>query len=152
MNRNNSYREKLLYFLDRDEEQEDMLDWIDDLPELDQPDVLRLLASLLKERTEKTGEKEWIEMSNQLAENIDKYEEEILDKKLLLELLIMELEGVKFDIREIEVFLIKIREDLIEKMASVPENYKELKKLAKLAIENEKSFGLYDSSNWTCFL
>ena len=146
------YREKLLYFLDREDEQEAMLDWIDDLPELDQPDVLRLLTTLLQERGENSGEKEWIEISNQLAENIDKYEDEILDKKLDFELLIMQFEGVEFDLEKIELFLIKIREDIFEKMGSNPENYKEIRKLAQLAIDTEKSFGLYDPSNWTYFL
>ncbi len=146
------YREKLLYFLDREEEQEAMLDWIDELPELEQPDVLRLLTTLLQERGENSGEKEWIEISNQLAENIDKYEDEILDKKLDFELLIMQFEGVEFDLEKIELFLIKIREDIFEKMGSNPENYKEIRKLAQLAIDTEKSFGLYDPSNWTYFL
>ena len=146
------YREKLLYFLDREDEQEAMLDWIDELPELEQPDVLRLLTTLLQERGENSGEKEWIEISNQLAENIDKYEDEILDKKLDLELLIMQFEGVEFDLEKIELFLIKIREDIFEKMGSNPENYKEIRKLAQLAIDTEKSFGLYDPSNWTYFL
>ena len=146
------YREKLLYFLDREEEQEAMLDWIDELPELEQPDVLRLLTTLLQERGENSGEKEWIEISNQLAENIDKYEDEILDKKLDFELLIMQFEGVEFDLEKIELFLIKIRENNLEKMGSNPENYKEIRKLAQLAIDTEKSFGLYDPSNWTYFL
>jgi hypothetical protein len=146
------YREKLLYFLDREEEQEAMLDWIDELPELEQLDVLRLLTTLLQERGENSGGKEWIEISNQLAENIDKYEDEILDKKLDFELLIMQFEGVEFDLEKIELFLIKIREDIFEKMGSNPENYKEIRKLAQLAIDTEKSFGLYDPSNWTYFL
>ena len=146
------YREKLLYFLDREDEQEAMLDWIDELPELEQPDVLRLLTTLLQERGENSGEKEWIEISNQLAENIDKYEDEILDKKLDFELLIMQFEGVEFDLEKIELFLIKIREDIFEKMGSNQENYKEIRKLAQLAIDTEKSFGLYDPSNWTYFL
>ena len=146
------YREKLLYFLDREDEQEAMLDWIDELPELEQPDVLRLLTTLLQERGENSGEKEWIEISNQLAENIDKYEDEILDKKLDFELLIMQFEGVEFDLEKIELFLIKIRENNLEKMGSNPENYKEIRKLAQLAIDTEKSFGLYDPSNWTYFL
>jgi len=146
------YRENLLYFLDREDEQEAMLDWIDELPELEQPDVLRLLTTLLQERGENSGEKEWIEISNQLAENIDKYEDEILDKKLDFELLIMQFEGVEFDLEKIELFLIKIREDIFEKMGSNEENYKEIRKLAQLAIDTEKSFGLYDPSNWTYFL
>lgn len=148
MNKPSKYTEKLLYFLYREDEQEAMLDWIEELPELDQPDVLRLLTSLLQERGENTGEQEWIEISNQLAEKIDDFEEEILDNKLDKELFIMQFENTEFDLDKIESFLIKTREDIIEKMGSNPENYKELRKLAKLAINTEKSFGVYDPANW----
>ncbi len=89
MDKTTKYREQLLCFLDRDDEQEAMLDWIEDLPELDQPDVFRLLTSLLQERGENTGEQEWIELSNELVEKIDKFEEEILDYKLDRELFII---------------------------------------------------------------
>jgi hypothetical protein len=148
MDKTTLYKEQLLYFLDREDEQEAMLDWIEDLPVLDQPDVLRLLTSLLQERGKNTGEKEWIEISNQLAEKIDEFEEEILDNKLDKELFIMQFENTEFDLDKIKSFLIKTREDIIEKMGSNPENYKELRKLAKLAINTEKSFGVYDPANW----
>ena len=152
MDKTTLYREQLLFFLDREDEQEAMLDWIEELPELDQPDVLRLLTSLLQERGETTGEKEWIELSNQIAENIDEFEEEILDNKLDKALFMMQFENTEFDLDKIELFLIKTREDIIEKMASNPENDKELRKLAKLAINTEKSFGVYDPTNWTAIL
>ena len=152
MNKPDKYRAQLLCFLENDENYQEMWDWIEELPELDQPDVFRLLVTLLKERGENTGEKDWIEMSNQIAENIDQYEDEILDKKLGKELFIMQFEGVEFEVEKIELFLIKIREDIFEKMGSNPENYKEIRKLAQLAIDTEKSFGLYDPSNWTYFL
>ncbi|SHH03958.1 hypothetical protein SAMN05443549_11234 [Flavobacterium fluvii] len=148
MNKPAKYREQLLYFLENEENYQEMLDWIEELPELDQPDVLRLLATLLKERGENTGEKDWIEISNQIAENIDQYEEEILDKKLDKELFIMQFEGVEFELEKIELFLIETREEIIKKMGSNPETYKEMRKLAKLAINTEKSFGIYDPSNW----
>ena len=64
----------------------------------------------------------------------------------------MQFEGVEFDLEKIELFLIKIREDIFEKMGSNPENYKDIRQLAHLAIDTEKSFGLYDPSNWTYFL
>lgn len=145
------YREQLLCFLDR-EEPEAMLDWIEELPDLDQPDVFRLLTTLLQERGRNTGEKEWIELSNQVAEKIDEFEEEILDYKLDKELFLMQFENTEFDLDKIELFLIKTREDIIEKMASNPDNYNELRKLAKLAINTEKSFGIYDPANWISIL
>ena len=145
------YREQLLYFLDR-EDPEAMLDWIEELPDLDQPDVFRLMATLLQERSRNTGEQEWIELSNQVAEKIDEFEEEILDYKLYKELFLMQFENTEFDLNKIELFLIKTREDIIEKMASNPDNYNELRKLAKLAINTEKSFGLYDPANWIAIL
>jgi len=145
------YREQLLCFLDR-EDPEAMLDWIEELPDLDQPDVFRLMATLLQERSINTGEQEWIELSNQVAEKIDEFEEEILDYKLYKELFLMQFENTEFDLDKIELFLIKTREDIIEKMASNPDNYNELRKLAKLAINTEKSFGLYDPANWIAIL
>ena len=145
------YREQILCFLDK-EEPEAMLDWIEELPELDQPDVFRLLTTLLQERGRNTGEQEWIELSNQVAEKIDEFEEEILDYKLDKELFLMQFENTEFDLNKIELFLIKTREDIIEKMASNPDNYNELRKLAKLAINTEKSFGLYDPANWIAIL
>jgi len=142
------YKEQLLRFLERDDEQEAMLDWIEELPKLDQPDVFRLLTSLLQERGKNTGEQEWIVKANQITEKIDKFEEEILDNKLDKKLFTMQLEGTEFDLDKIELFLIKNREDIIEKMGSNPENYKELLKLATSAINTEKSFGIYDPANW----
>jgi hypothetical protein len=148
MDKTTKYREQLLCFLDRDDEQEAMLDWIEELPKLDQPDVFRLLTSLLQERGKNTGEQEWIEKPNQITEKIYEFEEEILDNKLDKELFIMQFEGTEFELDKIELFLIKTREDIIEKMGSNPENYKELLKLATSAINTEKSFGIYDPANW----
>ena len=148
MNKPDKYRAQLLCFLENDENYQEMWDWIEELPELDQPDVFRLLVTLLKERGENTGEKDWIEMSNQIAENIDQYEDEILDKKLGKELFLMQFEGVEFEVENIELFLTETRKVIIKEMGSDSENYKELRKLAKLAINAEKSFGMYDPSNW----
>jgi hypothetical protein len=148
MNKPAKYREQLLCFLENEENYQKMLDWIEELPELDQPDVFRLLVTILKERGENTGEKDWIEMSNEIAESIDQYEDEILDRKLDKELFIMQFEGVEFEVEKIEYFLTETRKVIIQEMGSNSENYKELRKLAKLAINAEKSIGIYDPSNW----
>ena len=47
MNKPDKYRAQLLCFLENDENYQEMWDWIEELPELDQPDVFRLLVTLL---------------------------------------------------------------------------------------------------------
>jgi hypothetical protein len=142
------YREKLLYFLDREDEPEAMLDWIDDLPELEQPDVLRLLTTLLQERGKNTGEQEWIELSKEIADKIDDYEEEILDKKLDEALFMMQFDKVAVDAEKLELFLDEARKGIIKTILSKPENIKELQKIARLAIKIEKDTGFYSPFNW----
>jgi len=106
----------------------------------------------LQERGKNTGEQEWIELSNQIAEKIDDYEEEILDKKLDKALFMMQFDKVAFDAEKLEFFLIKARKGIIKTILSNPENIKELQKIARLAIKIEKDTGFYDPSNWRVIL
>lgn len=57
MNKKSKYREQLLYYLDKDEDYAAMLDWVKEQPDLDQPDILRELTAILKERHEKTAKR-----------------------------------------------------------------------------------------------
>jgi hypothetical protein len=66
MNKKSKYREQLLYYLDKDEDYADMLDWVTEQPDLDQPDILKELTAIMKERHEKTGEKDWLEKANMI--------------------------------------------------------------------------------------
>lgn len=148
MDKATSYREQLLYYLDKDEEQEAMLDWIEDQPELDQPDILREMEVIFKDRYLKTGEKDWLEKANFIANGIPDFEDEILDKKLDIALLMMQFDKVELETEKVILFLIEARKGIIKTILSNPENIKEVKKLAQLAIKLEKDTGIYDPANW----
>jgi hypothetical protein len=93
----------------------------------------------MKERHEKTGEKDWLEKANMIEEGIDQFEEETLDIKLAENLFITELEKVELDMVQVSLFFITAREAIIENILSNPENNKELWDLAHKAIKAEKS-------------
>jgi hypothetical protein len=80
----------------------------------------------MKERHEKTGEKDWLEKANIIAEGVDQFEEETLDIKLAANLFITELKKVELDMEQVALFFIPAREALIKKILSNPENNKEL--------------------------
>ena len=73
------YTEKLLQFLEREENYPAMLEWIENLPELDQPDVFREMQAFYKERHLKTGEQDWLDKANLIANGLDDFQEEILN-------------------------------------------------------------------------
>jgi hypothetical protein len=50
-----------LRFLENEENYPEMIEWIENLPELDQPDVLREMAAVFKDRHLKTGEQDWLD-------------------------------------------------------------------------------------------
>ena len=82
MNKPSKYTEQLLQFLESEENYSAMLEWIEELPELDQPGVFREMQAFYKERHLKTGEQDWLDKANLIANGIDEFEEEILDNKL----------------------------------------------------------------------
>lgn len=116
--------EQLLHYLDKDEDYADMLDWVKEQPDLDQLDILRELTAILKERHEKTGEKDWFYKANMIEEGIDQFEEETLDIKLAENLFITELEKVELDMEQVALFFIATKEALIENTFSNLENNK----------------------------
>jgi hypothetical protein len=149
MNKKSKYQEQLLCYLDKDEDYAAMLDWVKKQPDLDQPDILRELTAIMKERHEKTGEKDWLEKANIIEEGVDQFEEEILDEKVHKALFMMQFDNVDFAPEKVALFLIAAREGIIKIILSTPENNKELWDLAHKTIKAEKSSGLYDPSNWS---
>lgn len=149
MNGNTLYRERLLYYLDKDEDYIAMMDWVKKQPDLDQPEILRQLTAILKERHEKTGEKDWLEKANIIEEGIDQFEEETLDIKLAENLFITELEKVELDMEQVALFFITVRKAIIENILSNSKNKEELWDLAHKNRKTEKSSGLYDPANWS---
>lgn len=148
MNKPSKYTEELLHFLENEENYPEMIDWIEDQPELDQPDILREMEAIFKDRHLKTGEKDWLDKANFIANGIDDFEEEILDKKLDIALLMMQFDKVELETEKVILFLIEARKGIIKTILSNPENIKEVKKLAQLAIKLEKETGIYDPANW----
>ena len=96
MNKNSSHKEQLLYFLNRDEDFSGMQEWINLQPELNQPDIYRELQAIFKEFYEKTGEKDWLEKALQIENNIEDFEDVLLDEKLANALFLMELEKIAY--------------------------------------------------------
>lgn len=75
MNKPTKYTEELLRFLENEENYPEMIEWIEDLPELDQPDVLREMEAIFKDRHLKTGEQNWLHKANYIADGIGDFEE-----------------------------------------------------------------------------
>ncbi len=152
MNKLTKYTEELLRFLENEEKYPKMIDWIEDQPELDQPDILREMEVIFKDRYLKTGEKDWLDKANFIANGIDDFEDEILDQKLDKALFMMQFDKIELETEKVILFLNKIRLDIIKAILSNPENIREVKKLAKLAIKFEKQTGIYDPANWVAIL
>lgn len=148
MNKQSKYTEELLHFLENEENYPEMIDWIEDQPELDQPDILREMEAIFKDRYLKTGEKDWLDKANFIANGIPDFEEEILDTKLDKALFMMQFDKVEFENEKVILFLNEARISIIKTILSNPENIKEVKKLSKLAIKLEKETGIYDPANW----
>lgn len=148
MNKSSKYTVQLLQFLESEENYPAMLEWIEDLPELDQPGVFREMQAFYKERYLKTGEQDWLDKANFIANGIDDFEEEILDNKLDKALFMMQFDNVEFEAEKVELFLIQSREAVIKIILSNPENRKEMMKIAQQIIKLEKESGIYDPVNW----
>ena len=56
MNNHSKYTEELLRFMENEENYPEMIEWIEELPELDQPDVLREIKAVFKDNYLNTSE------------------------------------------------------------------------------------------------
>ena len=74
MNKPSKYTTELLHFLEDEENYPEMIDWIEEQPELDQPDILREMEAIFKDRYLKTGEKDWLDKANFIANGIDDFD------------------------------------------------------------------------------
>jgi hypothetical protein len=110
------------------------------------------MQAIFKDRYLKTGEKDWLDKANFIANGIDDFEDEILDQKLDKALFMMQFGELELELEQAIWFLNKIRIDIIKAILSNPENIREVKKVAKLAIKFEKQTGIYDPDNWKAIL
>ncbi|WP_426063031.1 hypothetical protein [Flavobacterium sp. DSP2-3-1] len=66
----------------------------------------------MNERYEKTGEKDYLEKVHTIKKGIDKYKEEIRDKKLHKAMFMMQFNNVELNAEHIELFFIDDRKNL----------------------------------------
>ena len=114
MNKPSKYTEELLQFLEDEENYPEMIDWIEEQPELDQPDILREMEAIFKDRYLKTGEKDWLDKANFIANGIDDFEDEILDQKLDKALFMMQFDKVELEPEKVILFLNKTRGAILD--------------------------------------
>lgn len=145
------YRKKLLNFLESDNDFTAMFDWIAQHSELIQMDILRVLSSIVKECFENTEDEDYLEKTKILDKMIDKYEQSILDEKLHKSLFMKEMEARITDEETFGYFIDFVRQDIITRVVSDPENQENWDFVTK-AIQIEKKSGFYNPDNWKAII
>jgi hypothetical protein len=80
MSRINKFKEKIISYLGENEQNGDLMSWMNAQPELDQHDILRALNSLLLENFDTKPGTDKEEVLATLDEKIQGFEESILEK------------------------------------------------------------------------
>lgn len=158
MDKTLKYREKLISILDNSEYEKNVFSWIKTQPDLEQPDLCRVLKDIFIENHHKTGENHWLEISKLIEDGVDEYEEEILYEKLHKNLFCAEMEhalkDAEFTLENVTAFAIYTREALIDSLLSDPKqnSNKKFWEAVHLAIKFEKNAGIYDENNWNAII
>ena len=151
MSRILKFKEKIKSYLGENEQDADLMGWINAQPELDRPDILRALNALLLENFDT---KPGVDREDVLAiinEKIQEFEESILDKKLHESLFKMEMEERITDEETFGYYLDFTRQEVITRIVSNPEN-QENWDIAHKIIQMEKDSGFYNPDNWKAII
>lgn len=151
MSRILKFKEKIISYLGDNEQDADLMSWMNAQPELDRPDILRALNALLLENFDIKPDLDREEVLAIVDEKIQEFEESILDKKLHESLFIMEMEERITDEETFGYYLDFIRQELITRIVSNPEN-QENWDLAHKIIQMEKDLGIYNPENWKAII
>ena len=151
MSRILKFKEKIKSYLGDNEQDADLMSWINAQPELDRPDILRALNALLLENFDT---KPGVDREDVLAiinEKIQEFEESILDKKLHESLFKMEMEERITDEETFGYYLDFTRQEVITRIVSNPKN-QENWDIAHKIIQMEKDSGFYNPDNWKAII
>lgn len=151
MSRILKFKEKIISYLGDNERDTDLMSWMNAQPELDRPDILRALSSLLSENFDTKPGLDREEVLAILDEKIQNFEESILDKKLHKSLFMMEMEKRITDEETFGYYLDFTRQEVITRIVSNPEN-QENWGLAHKIIQMEKDSGFYNPDNWKAII
>jgi len=144
------YRKQIIELM-LDENDDALSDWIDQQPELDQPDIFREVKELIDEissETEFKDIKEQIQGFDNFENLIDRYEDVILDEKLAKATYNMALEEEEKTAQEIFAKIEGLREHIIECITTNAPNAEEMRELSKLVIKFELDVGIFKAENW----
>ena len=147
MSRILKFKEKIISYLGENEQDADLMSWINAQPELDRPDILRALNALLLENFDTKPGLDREEVLATLDEKIQDFEESILDKKLHESLFKMEMEERITDEETFGYYLDFTRQEVITRIVSNPENLENWD-IAHKIIQMEKDSGFYNPDNW----
>ncbi|WP_395042781.1 hypothetical protein [Flavobacterium sp.] len=140
------YTKKIIYYLEGDSPDEEMMEWVEKQPLIDQPDILREFKKLCQEKFDKVG------IFNFDFEEIDRqievYEEAILTEKLAEANLVMAQQDLDKQMQLIDETVAGVRKYVIESIINNEENAEAMKELAQKIIAGEKENDVYDENNW----
>lgn len=140
------YTEKIIYYLEGDSPDEEMMEWVEKQPLIDQPDILREFKKLCQEKFDKVG------IFNFDFEEIDRqievYEEAILTEKLAEANLVMAQQDLDKQMQLIDETVAGVRKYVIDCIINNEENAEVMKELAQKIIAGEKENDVYDENNW----
>lgn len=144
-----NYREKL-WELIRTKGENGVMQWISEQPLLDQPDIFKELKKMGEEAVKKNGGTGNITAEDFKAfdDQINLYQDKILDEKLAEAQLAMTLDEQKKVMDDIEETTKGVRNYVIECIVTNASNAEPMKELAQKMIALEKQNGLYDPKNW----
>ena len=140
------YTEKIIYYLEGDATDEEMMEWVEQQPLIDQPDILREFKKLCQERFAKVGIFDFD--FEDIDEYISNYEEAILTEKLAEANLVMAQQDLDKQMQELDETVAGVRRYVIDCIINNEENAEAMKELAQKLIAGEKENDVYDQNNW----
>lgn len=140
------YTAKIKSFLQGDQSEDEMINWIQTQPLLDQPDIFREFKSIAKDRFDEVGINDYDFES--IDEMTDNYEDKILDEKLAEANLVMAQQDLDKSMKEMEEARVGIRRYVMDCIINKEDNATEMLELAHKIIALEKQDDLYDANNW----
>jgi hypothetical protein len=140
------YTENILYYLEGDAPDEEMMEWVVQQPLIDQPDILREFKKLCQERFAKVGILDFD--FEDIDAYIASYEEAILTEKLAEANLVMAQQDLDKQMLLVDETVAGVRKYVIDCIINNEENAEAMKELAQKLIAGEKENDVYEEKNW----
>lgn len=140
------YTEKIIYYLEGNEPDEEMIEWVEQQPLIDQPDILREFKKLVQERLAQNGVFDFD--FEDIDSQIEVYEEAILSEKLAEANLVMAQQDLDKQMEIVDKTVADVRKYVINCIINNEENAEAMKELAQKLISAEKENDVYDENNW----